>query len=198
MKIVGLTGGIGSGKSTVAQFFLEKGIPVYNSDREAKILINENPALIQELTELFGTEAYINGRYNSKFVASKVFRDKELLQKLNEIVHPAVFAHFRQWLDQQNALFVVKEAAILLESGSYEDCDIIISVIADEEIRIKRVTGRDDVSAEQVRDRMKNQLDEEQRIQLSDFVISNNAGLPELRLEFDKVYKELLSRFQSS
>ena len=197
IKIVGLTGGIGSGKTTVAEFFLDKGIPVYNSDLEAKKLMNENPVLIKKLTEIFGSETYQNGIYNSKFVASKVFQNKDLLQKLNETVHPEVFKHFHHWLNEQNSLFVVKEAAILFESGSYKDCDAIISVVADEKIRMKRVMERDQATPEQILSRMKNQMTDEQRTEYSDFLIRNNSDLAELHLEFEKVYKELLTRFES-
>lgn len=198
MKVVGLTGGIGSGKSTIAEFFLEKGIPVYNSDWEAKKLMNENSVIIQKLTALFGSETYIDGYYNSKFVASKVFRNKELLQKLNEIVHPAVFNYFDEWLKNQTTEFIVKEAAILFESGSYKDCDAVISVIADEKIRLQRVMERDNATENQVRDRIKNQWSDEQRSRLSDFVIPNNWDIIHLKDEFEKVYKELLSIFKSS
>ncbi len=194
MITIGLTGGIGSGKTTIAQWFQEKGIPVYNSDFEAKKLMNENEDLIQQLIELFGDETYKNGEYNRSYVASKVFNDKELLNQLNAIVHPAVFKHFDEWLDNQNSSFVVKEAAILFESGSYKDCDYIISVIADEEIRIKRVAKRDQLNEDQIRDRMKSQWTDEQRIEKSDFIIENNKDLNALKLEFEKVYDEILDR----
>lgn len=198
MKIIGLTGGIGSGKSTIAKWFSENGIPVYDSDREAKKLMNEHPEVIQKLTDLFGEKTYQNGVYNNRFVADQVFRDKELLKKLNQIVHPAVFHHFQNWVENQTSEFVVKEAAILFESGSYKDCDAVISVVADEKIRIQRVVKRDGLEKEQIRQRMKNQWTDEQRIELSDFVIFNNEGLDELKLEFEEVYKELLKRFHSS
>lgn len=194
MITIGLTGGIGSGKTTIAQWFQEKGIPVYNSDFEAKKLMNENEDLIQQLIELFGDETYKNGEYNRSYVASKVFNDKELLNQLNAIVHPAVFKHFDEWLDNQNSSFVVKEAAILFESGSYKDCDYIISVIADEEIRIDRVAKRDQLNEDQIRNRMKNQWTDEQRIEKSDFIIENNKDLNALKLEFEKVYDEILDR----
>lgn len=198
MKIIGLTGGIGSGKTTVANWFLEKGIPVYNSDEEAKKLINEDPEIVELLTELFGDGTYDNGSYNSKFVASKVFNDKELLIKLNHIVHPAVFSHFKNWVKNQSAIFVVKEAAILFESGSYKDCDKVISVVADEEIRIRRVRNRDKLNRDQIRQRMKNQWTDSQRIALSDFVMTNNADLNQLKEEFKSVYNKLLKQFHSS
>lgn len=194
MITIGLTGGIGSGKTTIAQWFQEKGIPVYNSDFEAKKLMNENEDLIQQLIELFGDETYKNGEYNRSYVASKVFNDKELLNQLNAIVHPAVFKHFDEWLDNQNSSFVVKEAAILFESGSYKDCDYIISVIADEEKRIDRVAKRDQLNEDQIRSRMKNQWTDEQRIEKSDFIIENNKDLKALKLEFEKVYDEILDR----
>ncbi len=198
MKIVGLTGGIGSGKTTIGKWFLEKGIPVYNSDNEAKNLINEDPQIVKSLTGLFGDETYQGGTYNSKFVASKVFNDKELLEKLNEIVHPAVFRHFDNWVKNQTTSFVVKEAAILFESGSYKDCDSIISVVADEEIRIQRVAGRDGSDSEEIRKRMNNQWKDEHRIELSDYIIYNNSDLNDLKKEFNQVYKKLLKQFQSS
>lgn len=194
MITIGLTGGIGSGKTTIAQWFQEKGIPVYNSDFEAKKLMNENEDLIQQLIELFGDETYKNGEYNRSYVASKVFNDKELLNQLNAIVHPAVFKHFDEWMDNQNSSFVVKEAAILFESGSYKDCDYIISVIADEEKRIDRVAKRDQLNEDQIRSRMKNQWTDEQRIEKSDFIIENNKDLKALKLEFEKVYDEILDR----
>ena len=192
MMTIGLTGGIGSGKTTIAQWFQEKGIPVYNSDFEAKKLMNENEDLIQQLIELFGDETYKNGEYNRSYVASKVFNDKELLNQLNAIVHPAVFKHFDEWLDNQKSSFVVKEAAILFESGSYKACDYIISVIADEEIRIKRVAKRDQLNEDQIRNRMKSQWTDQQRIEKSDFIIENNKDLNALKLEFEKVYDEIL------
>lgn len=198
MKIVGLTGGIGSGKSTIAKWFLELGIPVYNADLEAKKLMNENEKIITELTELFGEEVYQNGIYNRKLVSSKVFQDKELLHQLNQIVHPEVFKHFQNWVENQASDFVVKEAAILFESGSYKDCDWVVSVVADEEIRIKRVLKRDEISEEQIRQRINNQWTDTQRIEKSDFVIDNNSNLEDLKIKFDQLYKKLLKRFHSS
>lgn len=198
MKIVGLTGGIGSGKSTIAKWFLELGIPVYNADLEAKKLMNENEKIITELTELFGEEVYQNGIYNRKLVSSKVFQDKELLHQLNQIVHPEVFKHFQNWVENQASDFVVKEAAILFESGSYKDCDWVVSVVADEEIRIKRVLKRDEISEEQIRQRINNQWTDTQRIEKSDFVIDNNSNLEDLKIKFDQLYKKLLKRFRSS
>lgn len=195
MKTVGLTGGIGSGKTTIAKWFIDRGIPVYNSDDEAKKLMNEDEKLIAELTELFGEKTYVDGEYNRAFVSSQVFQNKDLLAKLNAIVHPAVFRHYATWIEGQTADFIVKEAAILFESGSYKDCDWIISVVADEDIRVERVMKRDGFSEEQIRSRMRNQWTDEQRIEKSDFIIENNLDLEGLKLEFDRVYNELNKKF---
>lgn len=191
MKIIGLTGGMGSGKTTVAKWFEAKGVPVYNSDDEAKKLINENENLIYQLTNLFGEKTYIDGEYNRTYVSSKVFNNKKLLNQLNAIVHPEVFKHFDEWLHKQKKTFVVKEAAILFESGSYRDCDYIITVIADENNRIERVLKRDQLSEEQIRSRMRSQWTDEQRIEKSDFIIENNKDLDSLKFEFEKVFKKI-------
>jgi dephospho-CoA kinase len=198
MKIIGLTGGIGSGKSTIGKWFLEKGIPVYDSDKEAKDLMNNSQTLKEQITELLGPEAYIINIYNRPYVAQLVFQNKDLLSQLNAIVHPAVFEHFHNWIKQQNSPFIVKEAAILFESGSYKDCDYILSVVADESIRLKRVMARDEVTEQQVKDRIANQWTDEQRIEHSNFVIENNKNLEVLREEFEDVYKKLLKEVQSS
>lgn len=198
MKIVGLTGGIGSGKTTIAKWFSEVGIPVYNSDNEAKRLMNESVEIREELIQLFGKDAYLNNELNRKIISSKVFENKDLLEQLNRIVHPTVFKDFKIWIQNQNAPFVVKEAAILFESGSYHDCDYIVSVIADEEIRIQRVMNRDGISREQVLSRIKNQWTDELRIVNSDFIIRNNEGLNKLKEEFEEVYNKLLKKTEAS
>jgi dephospho-CoA kinase len=192
MKIIGLTGGIGSGKSTIGKWFLERGIPVYDSDQEAKDLMNKDSVLKENIRDLLGPESYIDGTYNRKFVAQQVFQNKELLSQLNAIVHPAVFHHFQNWVSTQNAPFIVKEAAILFESGSYKDCDYIISVVSDESIRIQRVISRDQLSKQQVKDRIANQWTDEQRIEHSDFIIENNTDLVELYDQFEELYNKLL------
>lgn len=195
MKIIGLTGGIGSGKSTLAEWFREKGIPVYNSDDEAKGLMNNDETLKIKLISEFGELAFQDGVYNKTFISSVVFSNPEALRKLNEIVHPAVFNHFKNWLKKQKSKFVVKEAAILFESGSWKDCDAIISVIADEDIRIDRVIKRNHLTKEQIKNRIKNQWTDGQRAEKSDFVIKNNSGLDELRNEFEKVYEKLTAQY---
>lgn len=195
MKTIGLTGGIGSGKTTIARWFLDKGIPVYDSDTEAKYLIENDGNLQAKIIELFGEKAYINGVYNRKFISAQVFERADLLQQLNEIVHPAVFQHFEHWKNNQNSNFVIKEAAILFESGAYRDCDAIIVVIAREDIRIARVLERDLLTETQVRQRINNQWTDEQRIELADFIIENNGEINALKKDFDQLFKVVNNQF---
>ncbi|QTV04569.1 dephospho-CoA kinase [Faecalibacter bovis] len=176
-KIIGLTGGIGSGKTTAAKYFEELGFPLYNSDLRARKIQNENPEVIQKIKNLFGEEAYNEDGMNRHFIAAQTFNDKDKLQQLNAIVHPAVFNDFKNWVDEQNSAYVIKEAAILIESGSYKDCDIIISVIADKEIRIARTIERDGLTREQILTRMANQLSDDERKEFSDYVIDNSQDL---------------------
>lgn len=180
-KIIGITGGIGSGKTTAAKYFEALGFPLYNSDQRARMIQNNNPEVIQAIKNVFGDESYTSEGMNRPYIASKTFKDKELLQQLNAIVHPAVFKDFKDWIEQQNTDFVIKEAAILIESGSYKDCDLIISVIADQEIRINRTIERDGLTREQVEARMKNQLSDEERKEYSDYIIDNSQDLMHLQ-----------------
>ena len=139
MKVVGLTGGIGSGKTTVANYFRELGVPVYISDTEAKRLMNGSKKVREKIVALFGLKAYENGELNRKHISSKVFSDKEKLEALNRIVHPAVRADFQLWKQGQQAPYVVYEAAILFEQGGNRSCDFTILVTADREKRIARL-----------------------------------------------------------
>ena len=141
-KIIGLTGGIGSGKSTVAGMFNALGVPVYISDVEAKNLMESSKSIRQSLLLLFGENAYVDGALNRVFIASKVFNDSDLLAQLNAIVHPKVAAHFKSWLSKQNAAYVIKEVAILFETNSQHNFDYIITVVAPLEERVQRVVRR--------------------------------------------------------
>ena len=173
MMIVGLTGGIGSGKSTIAKAFAALGIAVFNSDEQAKALIANNAQVKKRIIAAFGEEAYQNGEYNRAYIAQIVFNNSEKLAILNGIVHPALAKYFNQWAKKQTSPYVLKEAAILFESGSYKDCDYIITVTAPEEVRIARVMARDHCTEAQVRARMAQQWSDAQRIALSDAVIEN-------------------------
>lgn len=173
MVVVGLTGGIGSGKTTVAKMFEEFGVPVYIADVEAKLLMNRSKIIKRKLKQLLGNEAYIDEKLNRPYIASKIFNDKELLQKMNAIVHPKVASHFKRWIKKQSAPYIIKEVAILFENGSYKDCDYTITVTASKEEKIERVIKRDNSSKEKVIAIMNNQWSDVQRIELSDFVIKN-------------------------
>lgn len=175
MIVLGLTGGIGSGKTTVANIFKEFGIPVYNSDERAKWIMNNDPDLKNKLIELFGREAYLNGKLNRKFIASKVFKSPELLKKLNDLVHPRVGSDFERWKNNQISDILLKEAAILIESGAYKQVDKLIVVSAPKDIRVKRVIERDQSSEEEVYNRIDNQISEEERLKVADFIIKNDG-----------------------
>jgi dephospho-CoA kinase len=191
MMRVGLTGGIGSGKSTVAVFFQELGVPVYNSDSRARELMEENDQLRQAVSRLLGPEAYHESSLNREYIASRVFRDKDLLGQLNDLVHPAVRKDFLAWAERQKAPYIVQEAAILFENGAYMAFDAMILVTAPEEIRIQRVMERDAVSRESVTERMKNQWKTSQQIPLADFVIEN-TDLEKTRKQVGRIHRELL------
>lgn len=173
-KIIGLTGGIGSGKTTVAKMFQDLGVPVYIADEEAKKLNDTSKTIIKGLKKLLGGTIYsADGKLNRKKMASMIFNDAELLAKVNNLIHPEVAKHFEKWTALQTVPYVLKEAAILFESGSHKNCDKVILVTAPEEIRIKRVMNRDKVSRGEVLSRMKNQWSEEEKRKLSDFIIEN-------------------------
>ena len=174
MTTVGLTGGIGSGKTTIANLFAtEFAIPVYIADTKAKELIAQDAHLQQEIKALLGEEAFVEGKYNTAFVASIVFSTPEKLQALNQLIHPYVQQDFVRWREEQHSPYVIKESAILFESGSYKDCDYIITVTAPLEERIRRVMLRDKIDRKTVEKRIKNQWNDENRIKLSTFVVDN-------------------------
>lgn len=173
MRIVGLTGGIGSGKSTVARMFRELGVPVYDSDSEAKQLMTSSGKVREAIIGLLGETAYQGKELNRSFVAEKVFKNPELLQKLNAIVHPAVRNHFKEWAKAQNAPYVVQETALIFENGSQDHYDHIILVTAPLDVRLNRVMERDGVEPKAVLERMKNQMDDADKVDLAHFCIEN-------------------------
>ena len=173
MRHVGLTGGIGSGKSTIAEYFKALGIPVYSSDARAKDLMESNGQLKVELIRLFGDKAYVNDCLNRTYIAELVFSNPELLDRLNTLVHPVVQADFMAWANLQNAPYVIQEAAVLFENGGYKNFDYTILVKAPLEERVRRVMVRDGVSREAVLSRIQNQRSDAQKEPLADFVIEN-------------------------
>ena len=174
MKIVGLTGGIGSGKSTVAAMFADLGIPVYIADREAKNLTNTSNIIRKKIIALLGKRSYNEKVIDPEFVANKVFNNESLLKDLNAIIHPQVARHFNKWVKEQEGPYCIKEAAILFESGSYADCDFTILVKSPKEMRIKRVLERDlNTTVGEIENRMKNQWSDSKKEKLADIVIEN-------------------------
>ncbi|MBN9282966.1 MULTISPECIES: dephospho-CoA kinase [unclassified Flavobacterium] len=189
-KIIGLTGGIGSGKSTIAAYIAAQGIPVYIADDEARKIM-ELPEIIHKVQEIFEVNVIENGKLNRKKIADLVFSAPNLLKKLNEIIHPAVNENFGIWLkNNEKHRYIVKEVAILFESGGYKKCDKIILVTAPEVVRIERVMSRDGVTKEQVLDRMKNQWKDEDKAVLSDYIVVN-TDLATAKKDVDKILKEL-------
>jgi len=178
MVIIGLTGGIGSGKTTISKCFESFGIPVYVADYEAKALMNRSKVIKRKLIQLFGESAYKKGKLNRAYLASKIFKDKALLTKMNAIVHPKVASHFKRWLKNQEAPYVIKEAAIIFENNLERQYDYIITVVADEDLRIERVMKRDNSTLKKVKSIISNQLADAEKIDKSDFVITNNKLEP--------------------
>jgi dephospho-CoA kinase len=175
MKRIGITGSIGSGKSTVVALFAHLGVPVYDADSRAKLLMVTSPALIGGIKQLFGEEAYLaNGELNRQQISAKAFHDKDILTRLNALVHPAVFKDFDEWSAQQQSPYVIKEAAIMFETDSYKQLDEVIVVTAPEELRIQRTMQRDNISREAVLSRMKNQFSQEEKLALGQYEIRNN------------------------
>ena len=188
-KIIGLTGGIGSGKTTIARLFEAEGIPVYIADDEAKKIM-VLPETIQIIGKYFGQEVIVNNQIDRKKISEIVFNQPEKLKELNKIIHPLVKKHFDNWVKKQDSPFVIKEAAILFESGSYKYCNQIITVIASEETRIKRVMERDNCTREVVLDRIKNQWNDSRKTSKSDYIIENE-NLIDTKLQFKKILKKL-------
>ncbi|WP_163411276.1 dephospho-CoA kinase [Flavobacterium ajazii] len=189
-KIIGLTGGIGSGKTTIADFFGEMGVPVYIADNEARKIM-QSKTIVDQIKAVFGEFLFENEVLNRAKLAEIVFNNSDKLNQLNAIIHPAVKKDFESWLQKnKNYDYVIYEAAILFESGRYKDCDIVITVTAPEETRIERVINRDKTSREQVLSRMKMQWKDEERISKSNFVIFNE-NLKTSKEEVVKILKIL-------
>jgi dephospho-CoA kinase len=193
---VGLTGGIGSGKSLVGEIFNRLGIPVFNADTEAKIITNNDFDVIQKLKSEFGNDIYFDDEIDRKKLASIIFNDQNALTKVNAIIHPKVREYFNKWMNQYTDVpYVVEEAAILFESNAYKEMDFTINVHADELLRINRVVERDQSSVETVKSRMKNQLSDLERKKLADFTINNNSEdmvLPQVL----EIHQQILNRIK--
>ena len=192
MIVVGLTGGIGSGKSTIAAMFRELGVPVYNSDERAKLLMNTSKKIRKQLVELLGKKAFLDDKLNKTFIAKKVFNDADLLEQLNHIVHPIVRKDFIKWAKKQNSPYVIQETALLFENNAQDLYDTVILITAPKELRIERVLSRDETSKEQIIARMNNQLDDENKLELANLVIEN-IDLKSTALKVLKVHEAILA-----
>lgn len=171
---VGLTGGMGSGKSTVAKVFEVLGIPVYYADNAAKNLMNDDEQLKQKIRGNFGSAVYKDGRLDRKFLADIVFNDPEKLQQLNALVHPVTLLDAEQWMQKQTTPYAIKEAALIFESGAHEQLDYVIGVYAPAPLRIQRTLQRDNITLDEVKARMNKQIDETIKMRLCDFIITND------------------------
>jgi dephospho-CoA kinase len=175
MKL-GVTGGIGSGKTSVCRVFTVLGIPVFSTDPEAKKIMENDESVVRRINSIAGRNLYINGKLNRSELASLIFNDNNLLHKVNSLIHPIVFQHFGLWEAEQDAPYVIMEAAVLFESGGSKLVDRIATVVAPLEERVARVIQRNSLSREQVMERMQNQIDDEVRIRQSDYVINNSEN----------------------
>lgn len=198
-KIIGLTGGIGSGKTTVAKFIQEMGFPVYFSDDRAKDIVNDDEVLKNNIKELLGEEAYDeNGFYNRKYVSEIVFNNDETRLQLNALIHPAVKIDFENWVNKQHAEFIFKETALLFELNLNESCYKSVLVTADDNIRIKRVMDRDQKTYREIEAVIDKQMPEKDKIKRADFVIYNNDGIDELKAATEKMMVKLKEVSQNS
>lgn len=178
MKRIGITGGIGAGKSLVAEIIKAMGYPVYNSDERAKELTESNPKIKEGLIHLFGEEIYQNGTLNKFALAQAIFSDESLREKVNALIHPIVREDFNLWALVQNNSLVFNESAILFETGSFKKFDAIILVYAPKELRIKRIMKRDNCSENEVLKRMNSQFSDEEKYQLTEFRVLNDEQTP--------------------
>lgn len=190
MYKVGITGGIGSGKSYVCDMLRERGVAIYNSDIRAKQLMNSSSAIREALVVKFGEECYTSEGLNREFLASVVFSDSERLKALNGIVHPAVIADFNSWADEQEGSYVVLESAILFEAGLEGSVDVVVAVMAPESLRIERVMARDGATREQVAQRIANQLSDEERSSRAKYAVVN-IDVDDLAEDVEQLHRRL-------
>tara|TARA_B110000259_G_scaffold166701_1_gene194439 strand:+ start:453 stop:1040 length:588 start_codon:yes stop_codon:yes gene_type:complete len=195
MKVVGLTGGIGSGKTTILSMFLDLGVPVYIADVEAKKLTNTSKVIRKKIIALLGENSYLKTEINKKYVADMIFNDDELLKKVNKIIHSKVANHFKKWVDKQNGLYCIKETAILFETASYKLCDYNILITSPKEERLKRIKKRDQLTRKEIENRIKNQWSDIEKSQLADAVIKNTL-LRNTQNKVEELHLFLLKKFE--
>lgn len=193
MLKVGVTGGIGSGKSVVCEIFKTLGVPVFNADEAARYLMENDTTLVQGIQWLLGDDVYVDGKLNKNKVSGIIFKNPEKLEKLNKLVHPATISYANTWMNSQSAPYVIKEAAIFFESGSNKDVDVMIGVSAPKELRITRAMERNNIPREKVLDIMSRQMDEEEKMKRCDYVITNDGVSPILP-QVLRLHEQLLAR----
>jgi dephospho-CoA kinase len=197
MLRIGLTGGIGSGKTTVARIFEVLAIPVYYADEAARKLMNRNTNLKESVISAFGYQSYKNGELDRAYLGKVVFADEEKLKLLNSIVHPITLLDAEIWMKNQKTAYAIKEAAIIFETGLEKYFDFIIGVTAPEDLRIRRVMERDQTTREKILERMQQQMDEKEKMSRCDFVIVND-GIQPLLPQVLKIHEILSSNIQST
>ena len=191
MKIIGLTGGIGSGKSKILSVFSTYGIPCYESDRRAKWLMQRDAELKSKIKSFFGDQIYENDQFNQRKLAKLVFANKYKLEALNSLVHPRVKMDFKSFVSQQDTPYIIKEAAILFETGGEKDCDATILVTAPEKLRLQRVLNREKISSMDIKARINNQWSDSRKIPLADYII-NNIDWDKTLKKIDEIHQKLL------
>ena len=191
MKIIGLTGGIGSGKSKILSVFSTYGIPCYESDRRAKWLMQKDAELKSQIKYFFGDQIYENDQFNQRKLAKLVFADKGKLEALNSLVHPRVKMDFKSFVSQQDTPYIIKETAILFETGGEKDCDATILVTAPEKLRLQRVLNREKISSMDLKARINNQWSDSRKILLADYII-NNIDWDKTLKKIDEIHQKLL------
>ncbi|MEI6184474.1 MAG: dephospho-CoA kinase [Bacteroidota bacterium] len=192
MLKVGITGNIGSGKSLVCDMFKVYGIPVYDADSEARKLMENDETIIRLVKKEFGEESYTDNKLNRSFISKQVFADFHKLHLLNAITHPVIIQHSQEWMNNQNAPYVIKEAALIFESGSAKGLDVVIGIDAPYSLRVQRVVQRDGLSREEILKRNEQQIDQDMKMKLCDFVIIND-NKESLIKQVDELHKKLLT-----
>tara|TARA_R110000868_G_scaffold150050_12_gene372897 strand:+ start:1198 stop:1797 length:600 start_codon:yes stop_codon:yes gene_type:complete len=195
MILVGLTGGIGSGKTTVAKQFMKLGVPVYIADEEAKKLMQRSKIIKRKLIQLFGDKAYLNNELNKPFIAGIIFNDKLFLKKMNAIIHPRVAKHFSKWALKQKTEYVIKEVAILFENEGYKTCDYVVTVTAPKKMKIDRLLKRDNTTKANIEAIMQNQWTDEEKAKRSHFVIEN-VDIENTKKQVLNIHKQILKAIQ--
>lgn len=188
---IGITGGIGTGKTAASKMFEELGIPIFNADKEAKWLMSNDKELKNQLINLLGEESYKDGDLNRAYIASRIFNDKALKIQMESIVHPAVRNHFINWFNNQEGPYILKEAALIYETEDHKNLDYVIVVDAPEDTRIRRVKERDQTDSNAIKSRISNQMDQAQKVKKADFILQNDKDLEYLQHEVINLDKKI-------